>query len=52
MMKKYPKKSRKSIKEVPKKVEDKKGKNTPVKRETWTKKTKVQNGLKSKNQAN
>ena len=32
MMKKYPKKSRQSIKEVPKKPEDKKGKNIPVKK--------------------
>ena len=30
-MKKYPKKSRQSIEEVPKKVEDKKGQNTPAK---------------------
>ena len=42
MMKKYPKKSRQSIEEVPKKVEDENGKNTPVKGATWTQKTKVQ----------
>lgn len=52
MMKKYPKKSGQSIEKVPKKAEDKKGKNTLVKRGTWTKKTKVQVGLKSENQVN
>ena len=52
MMKKYSKKSRQSIEEGPKKAEDKKGKNTPVKGGTWTKKTKVQVGLKSENQVN
>ena len=52
MMKKYPKKSRQSIEEVPKKSEDKKGKNTPIKWVTWTKETKVQVDLKSENQVN
>ena len=45
MMKKYPKKSRQSIEEVPKDAEDMKGKNTPLKGGTWTKKTKVEVGL-------
>ena len=51
-MKKYPKKSRQSIEEVPKKAEDKKGQNTLVKGGTWTKKTKLQVNLNSENQVN
>ena len=52
MMNKYANKSRQSIEEVPKKAEDKKGKNTLVKGEIWTKKSKEQVGLKSENQVN